>query len=603
MRPTDYKKLLNDNVTKDYKRDRQDRLRQINRDIGKHAKNLKLEDRMEVHSEKNAFVTVKDHKEGYKHNPKCRLINPASNQLGKASKRILEEAVRDIRRKSGLHQWGSTGEMLKWFKRRHEEDSRPSKSTLIQFDICEFYPSISEELMEKALEYAKRHTKITDDHIQIIRDCRRSILFNGGKAWTKKGKDFDITMGASDGAEASDLVGLYLLQQVQTLLDKNFDGCKGGLYRDDGLIYVNDSNGPKETRITKELHRLFKGNGLKITVEQIGPIVDILDVTLSSREGTYKPYRKPNSTIAYVNSASNHPPKVLKNIPVMIERRISSISSSKKEFDEAKGEYKEALEKAGYKSEMVYQGQEVVGKDRKRKRRRKKNVIWYNPPFSKNVKTNIGKVFFGLLQRNFPPKHPLHCLFNKKTVSLAYSTMPNMDAIVKAHNKGVLRKEEEKGGEEGELCNCRKKEKCPVNKKCMTEGVVYKAKVEYEGKEATYIGMTGDTFKKRWNRHKTDFRYDKYRHETELSKFIWKLKDRQIQYRLTWQIIAKALTYKPGSITCNLCLMEKYSILTTRNILNKKSEMLNKCVHKRQFLAVLMKEQNVDVQQENTLED
>ena len=173
-------------------------------------------------------------------------------------------------------------------------------------------------------------------------------------------------------------------------------------------------------------------------------------------------------------------------------------------------------------------------------------------------------------------------------MSLAYSTMPNMDAIVKAHNKGVLRKEEEKGGEEGELCNCRKKEKCPVNKKCMTEGVVYKAKVEYEGKEATYIGMTGDTFKKRWNRHKTDFRYDKYRHETELSKFIWKLKDRNIRHDITWDITDRAHTYKPGNITCNLCLAEKLQILTNKNLLNKKSELLNKCPHRRQYLASKM---------------
>ena len=47
--------------------------------------------------------------------------------------------------------------------------------------------------------------------------------------------------------------------------------------------------------------------------------------------------------------------------------------------------------------------------------------------------------------------------------------------------------------------------------------------MEYAGKEATYIGITGNAFKTRLTSHKTTFRHDKYRNETELSKFIWEL--------------------------------------------------------------------------------
>ena len=40
---------------------------------------------------------------------------------------------------------------------------------------------------------------------------------------------FDVTMGSYDGAEICELVGLYLLSQLQNL------NINVGLYRDDGL--------------------------------------------------------------------------------------------------------------------------------------------------------------------------------------------------------------------------------------------------------------------------------------------------------------------------------------------------------------------------------
>ena len=585
---TDYRRLLTNNVTKDYKVDRSDNLTNINKDIGKHARKLHLEDRMEEHSQSSAFLTIKDHKADFQNNPKCRLINPSSNQLGKASKVILESAIKEIKKKTGLNQWISTGQLLKWFERRHKSNKNPRKATLIQFDICEFYPSISEELMEKALTFAKDYTDLPDEHLQIIKSCRRSVLFNEGRVWSKIGKDFDITMGALDGAEAADLVGIYLLHQVQDLLDSDYSGCNSGLYRDDGLIYVDRGNGPMITRITKDLHHLFKENGMKISVEQVGKTVNILDVTISSETGTYRPFRKPNSSTTYVNKSSNHPKSILNNIPGMIARRLSSISSSEKEFNEAKGMYQHALDSAGYTSTISY----VKPDTRKKRKNRRKEKIWYNPPFSKNVSTKIGKEFFDLLRLHFPPQHPLHNLINRRTVSMSYATMMNMDGIVRAHNKALMRKEEEKTGQDmNNNCNCRKKEDCPVKNKCLTEGVVYKATVNFGTnlqESRQYVGMTGSTFKSRLTTHKTTFRHERYRTETELSKFIWSLKDRDIRHNVTWDITDRAHTYKPGNITCNLCLAEKLQILTNKNLLNKKSELLNKCPHRRKYLAAKM---------------
>ena len=82
MSAADYKQLLHDNITRVYKLDSDNKLASINRDTKSHAKTLEIDDRMEYHSEANAFLTIKDHKEEFPNKIKCRVINPASNNLG-----------------------------------------------------------------------------------------------------------------------------------------------------------------------------------------------------------------------------------------------------------------------------------------------------------------------------------------------------------------------------------------------------------------------------------------------------------------------------------------------------------------------------------------
>ena len=49
----------------------------------------------------------------------------------------------------------------------------------------------------------------------------------------KKSSGFDVTMGIFDGAEVCELVGLYLLSQLQHL------AMNVGLCRDDGIANTN----------------------------------------------------------------------------------------------------------------------------------------------------------------------------------------------------------------------------------------------------------------------------------------------------------------------------------------------------------------------------
>ena len=48
-------------------------------------------------------------------------------------------------------------------------------------------------------------------------------------------------------------------------------------------------------------------------------VADYLDFTLNLKDGTYKPYRKPNNETMHIHEKSNHPPNIIKQIPLSIE--------------------------------------------------------------------------------------------------------------------------------------------------------------------------------------------------------------------------------------------------------------------------------------------
>ena len=196
-------------------------------------------------------MSHQDHKEDFPNTIKCKVINPACNNLGKVSKRVLDNINTACRKAAGVNQWKSTQEVLCWLSDKHANNPIKSKGRFGQFDICEFYPSISEELLGKSLTYAITHAKIEDEEVDLIMACRRSILFNNGKTWTKKNKNFDVTMGAQDGAEIAELTGIFLLKQVDNFLSSLREKAHAELYRDDGLIYIENANGPLLNKIEK----------------------------------------------------------------------------------------------------------------------------------------------------------------------------------------------------------------------------------------------------------------------------------------------------------------------------------------------------------------
>ena len=104
----------------------------------------------------------------------------------------------------------------------------------------------------------------------------------------------------------------------------------------------------------KRIEEIFREEGLKITTEINMVETDFLDVKLNLETHQYRPYRKPGDTPIYINVQSNHPPTIIKEVPKMVEKRLSRLSSTKEIFDEEIGIYQKALDDSGYKTKLLY---------------------------------------------------------------------------------------------------------------------------------------------------------------------------------------------------------------------------------------------------------
>jgi hypothetical protein len=353
-----------------------------------------------------------------------------------------------------------------------------------------------------------------------------------------------------------------------------------GLYRDDGLAIIPQSNGPKLDKIRKQITATFKKEGLKITIETNIVEVDFLDVTLNLDSRKYYPFRKPNDTPLYVNKQSNHPPTIIKQLPKMINQRISDISCNKEEFDKAKGIYETALKNSGYDHQLEFIDDNPNLPRVKKKRSRK--VIWFNPPYSSNVITNIGKKFFRLIDKHFPQGHRLHKLFNRNTVKLSYSCLPNIGSVLKSTRQQASKEP----STQDKMCNCRNPTACPMDGQCLQSAMIYEATIDTGAAQYKYIGLTENTFKTRYSSHTSSFRHEKLRYSTELSKKVWELHDSNTSHNISWRIIQHAFPYKGGMRECNLCVTEKLFILMSdnTNLLNKRRELVSKCRHTNKFM-------------------
>ena len=125
MSPEDYDKLNENNITQLYQKATFEDVTAANNEARLIAEELKVDNKCQVHSENQAFTTLKDKKENFRRmevrRKPCRLINPAKPEVGKISQQDLRRINQEAREKSGLQQWPNTDQMLLWLEKKENK--------------------------------------------------------------------------------------------------------------------------------------------------------------------------------------------------------------------------------------------------------------------------------------------------------------------------------------------------------------------------------------------------------------------------------------------------------------------------------------------------
>ena len=132
--------------------------------------------------------------------------------------------------------------------------------------------------------------------------------------------------------------------------------------------------------------------------------------------------------------------------------------------------------------------------------------------------------------------------------------------------------------QDSKLCNYRQKSSCSLDGKCLTKYVVYKATVTetISNNQETYIGLTENEIKTRLNLHKSSFKLEQKRTSTTLSDHVWKLKKKNINFNIKWQVVKIVTPFAPSNKVCGLCLQEKLSVLRSARSLNKRTKIFRR---------------------------
>ena len=142
-------------------------------------------------------------------------------------------------------------------------------------------------------------------------------------------------------------------------------------------------------------------------------------------------------------------------------------------------------------------------------------------------------------------------------------------------------------------CTCRSKTSSALKGNFLEPSLVYICKADTTNiieNHSHYIGLTENTFKDRFYKHKNSFKYKSKRNATELPNFVWENKHANTEKNLVWNILDKAKAYKPEARRCLLCLTEKYHIIFSRlNLLNSRNVLVTKGCHENKFSLLTLK--------------
>ena len=140
-------------------------------------------------------------------------------------------------------------------------------------------------------------------------------------------------------------------------------------------------------------------------------------------------------------------------------------------------------------------------------------------------------------------------------MKISYSCTRNIKTIINSHNAKIVFP---KNSTEQRTCNCLNKVNCPLEQKCLTTNIVYKAKVTSSNqnyREKVYFSSCETTFK------------------------VWRIKNSGHHPNVKWEMVKQCVPYNPQTKRCLLCLNEKLEIAAYKeqNLLNKRNEIVSKC--------------------------
>lgn len=140
----------------------------------------------------------------------------------------------------------------------------------------------------------------------------------------------------------------------------------------------------------------------------------------------YWPYSKNVSKIMYIDKESNHLMAILQHIHILVQLQPMKRCLMKPKV----------LMESDHNSSLRYH--RVKKNKNSSKKSCNKKVLWFYPPFSSAIKTNVAKMFLKLTSKHFAGNKLLNKLFNKNNVKVIYSCSDNMAVMVSCHSNKIV---------------------------------------------------------------------------------------------------------------------------------------------------------------------
>jgi hypothetical protein len=121
--PGEYLGLMDREIQKNYKKETPEKVKAVNDEHAKAAEELEIADRMYTTTPREAFLTLKDHKQDFETNPNVRLINPSKPELGRVAKQILDDMIKEIKTKNEPHACHQYKRCLKLVQKHQKQEN------------------------------------------------------------------------------------------------------------------------------------------------------------------------------------------------------------------------------------------------------------------------------------------------------------------------------------------------------------------------------------------------------------------------------------------------------------------------------------------------